>query len=207
MGKKAKRGSAGSDSSSAATPHEVFPFSYCIVATAVCLGLALSRPVSNVERPPHREYADFASFWPLYVNQHAKPVTKLLHALGTSLATVTVVPTHGVQTFLRLGLGIASGSALSLCAVDLTATQPTGLPEALVMVVLLVGAIRKFTGMSAGRILPQLASGYVFPWIAHFFVELNKPATFRHPTFSFIGDFTLLASLLTGRLALDASTV
>mmetsp|Transcript_7166 Transcript_7166/g.23558 ORF Transcript_7166/g.23558 Transcript_7166/m.23558 type:complete len:124 (+) Transcript_7166:408-779(+) len=34
----------------------------------------------------------------------------------------------------------------------------------------------------------------------------TRPATFSHPTFSLIGDFALLGSLLTGRLSLNATS-
>ena len=30
--------------------------------------------------------------------------------------------------------------------------------------------------------------GYTFAWIGHFFFEKNKPATFKYPLYSFIGD-------------------
>ena len=42
--------------------------------------------------------------------------------------------------------------------------------------------------------------GYAFAWVGHFFVEKNRPATFSHPLWSFIGDWKMLALMLTGRL-------
>lgn len=42
--------------------------------------------------------------------------------------------------------------------------------------------------------------GYAFAWAAHFFVEKNRPATFTHPLWSFMGDWKMLALMLTGKL-------
>lgn len=33
-----------------------------------------------------------------------------------------------------------------------------------------------------------LAQGYAFAWVGHFFFEHNRPATFRYPRFSVMGD-------------------
>ncbi len=42
--------------------------------------------------------------------------------------------------------------------------------------------------------------GYGAAWVGHFFVEHNRPATFQHPLWSFMGDYKMLALMLTGRL-------
>ena len=41
--------------------------------------------------------------------------------------------------------------------------------------------------------------GYAFAWVGHFFFEHNRPATFKHPLFSFMGDWRLWWDVLTGR--------
>ena len=45
-----------------------------------------------------------------------------------------------------------------------------------------------------------LPVGYGFAWFGHFLVEHNQPAAFRHPLWSFISDFHMLALMITGGL-------
>ena len=57
--------------------------------------------------------------------------------------------------------------------------------------------------IASGRwwLLPlALVPGYGGAWIGHFLVEKNKPATFEYPLWSFIGDYKMIALMLTGKL-------
>ena len=42
--------------------------------------------------------------------------------------------------------------------------------------------------------------GYGLSWIGHFVFEKNRPATFRHPLYSLMGDLVMFKDVLTGRL-------
>jgi hypothetical protein len=44
-----------------------------------------------------------------------------------------------------------------------------------------------------------LVQGYAFAWVGHYFFEHNRPATFKYPGFSLMGDWRLWWDILTGR--------
>ena len=87
----------------------------------------------------------------------------------------------------------------------LTGTVPT---YVFVVFQMLFGVIT--IGLVAGAIatrnawwlLAALACGYGFAWIGHFFFEKNRPATFRHPFYSFAGDWVMFFDILRGRVKL-----
>jgi hypothetical protein len=44
--------------------------------------------------------------------------------------------------------------------------------------------------------------GYGFAWVGHFFFEHNRPATFKAPLYSLLGDFVMYKDILAGRVRL-----
>jgi hypothetical protein len=92
---------------------------------------------------------EYSAFWLYYLREHARPLTRGLHYIGSALALVF------------LGLGIL-GEPTFYFAVPL--------------------------------------AGYGFAWVAHFFVEHNKPATFKYPLWSLYSDWRMFGLFISGRL-------
>jgi hypothetical protein len=54
--------------------------------------------------------------------------------------------------------------------------------------------------LNAWLIPLSLVQGYAFAWVGHFFFEHNRPATFKYPLFSFMGDWRMWWDILRGRI-------
>ena len=50
-------------------------------------------------------------------------------------------------------------------------------------------------------LLGGLVAGYGFAWISHLAVEKNRPAAFRYPLYSFMGDWMMYWQIVTGKIA------
>jgi hypothetical protein len=53
---------------------------------------------------------------------------------------------------------------------------------------------------NAWWLLAGLVAGYGCAWVGHFVFEKNRPATFKHPFYSFAGDWVMFADMLRGRI-------
>jgi len=46
-------------------------------------------------------------------------------------------------------------------------------------------------------------AGYGFAWVGHFAFEKNRPATFKYPAYSLMGDWVMYWQLLTGKIPFE----
>ena len=51
-------------------------------------------------------------------------------------------------------------------------------------------------------LLYGLLCGYGFAWVGHFGFEKNKPASFKRPLYSFMGDWVMYKDIWTGKVPL-----
>jgi hypothetical protein len=49
-------------------------------------------------------------------------------------------------------------------------------------------------------LLAGLLCGYGFAWIGHFGFEKNRPASFKRPLYSFMGDWVMYKDIWTGKI-------
>lgn len=63
-----------------------------------------------------------------------------------------------------------------------------------------VCAVMLLTTQKPQYLLYGLLCGYAFAWIGHFFFEKNRPATFKYPLYSFIGDWAMYRDIWLGRI-------
>jgi hypothetical protein len=66
------------------------------------------------------------------------------------------------------------------------------------LVVVLLGLIAATGNWLLLVLVPVV--GYGPAWIGHFYFERNRPATFRHPLYSLMGDFRMYADTWLGRI-------
>ena len=49
-------------------------------------------------------------------------------------------------------------------------------------------------------LLGALLCGYGFAWVGHFGFEKNKPASFKRPLYSFMGDWVMYSDIWRGKI-------
>jgi len=64
----------------------------------------------------------------------------------------------------------------------------------------LVFVLHAFSTLNFWWLLAALVCGYAFAWVGHFVFEKNRPATFKHPIYSFAGDWVMWKDHLVGKI-------
>ncbi len=54
----------------------------------------------------------------------------------------------------------------------------------------------------AGWLLAGLLCGYGFAWVGHFVFEKNRPASFKRPLYSFMGDWAMYRDIWRGKVSM-----
>ena len=67
----------------------------------------------------------------------------------------------------------------------------------------LLCSIRAIAAQQPWFLLWGLVAAYGLAWIGHFFIEKNRPATFRYPLWSFLGDFKMYALMWRGKMSAE----
>lgn len=52
-----------------------------------------------------------------------------------------------------------------------------------------------------------LVVSYSFAWFSHFFIEKNRPATFKYPFYSLMGDFRMYFLMLQGKMSAEVDRI
>ena len=115
-----------------------------------------------------------------------------MNTTTTTTTTATATDPRALKTFAEFYPFYLSEHANRTCR----RLHFVGSSCALACLVLLV-----VTG-SAWWLLAGLVSGYGFAWIGHFGFEKNRPASFKRPLYSFMGDWVMYKDIWTGRIPL-----
>lgn len=67
------------------------------------------------------------------------------------------------------------------------------------LLVLIVGVWALASGKLVWLLLLPII-GYGFAWVGHFKFEKNRPATFKYPLYSLMGDWVMFRDMLIGRI-------
>lgn len=167
-------------------------YSIPIGIATVALGIQSLQSIllPSIVPAPTKPYGDFDTFYrKIYLPEHHEDGTKLWHLLGTTLLFVLL------SRKPILAVALTTALVTGYTVFPFLRGVPTGLSEMAIMMgtYIIVGNHLtkdfKFT-----ILLPVVA--YTCAWAGHFLVEHNKPATFIYPTFSLMGDFRMIGTMI-----------
>ena len=147
-------------------------------------------------RALNKPYKTFQEFYPFYISQHADPICKILHFVGTSI--IFNILAFNINSLLNFIPAYLIGNSMRI----LTINSDHGIYEGLAMIITFL-YISKLLSHSISKGCLILLVGYGFAWVGHYFFEKNSPATFIYPTYSLMGDFYLWYQIAVGTIKLS----
>lgn len=151
----------------------------------------LANPTYNPMAEPAGGFKSFAAFYPFYLGEHSLATTRRLHLVGTSVSLIGL--TRVVASFVPSTLRYLARTLER----ERSAGQATGLQSRLQS---WASQTANLSLNSRGKILlGGIVTAYAFAWVGHFFVEKNRPATFRYPLWSLAGDLKLWWEVVSGQ--------
>lgn len=139
----------------------------------------------------NERFTSFEEFWPFYLSEHNSANSRRLHFVGTSGWFASIA---GSAIFNPVGFS-ASMLGFGLILRDAMKKEKEG---------------PAWKHVAAMVLLPTLASPILFPagivwaygcaWAGHFLIEDNRPATFKQPVWSLVGDFRMWSQMAKGKL-------
>lgn len=134
--------------------------------------------------------SSFSEFFPYYLGEHRNPTCRALHFVGTAgffaifgWALWSELEHMWPYLAAMLGLGVLG---------NLVEARRNAAPIMLVMIGVMLWA--------QPWLLLGVVWAYAFAWVGHFEIEHNRPATFRYPLWSLLGDFRMWALMAQGKL-------
>lgn len=154
----------------------------------------VANPTYTPVPEPAGGFKSFTQFYPFYLGEHSLPTTRRLHLVGTSLA---------LTAFARATASLVPLAARQLAHVVSSIKIQSGILRWIAD--LLIDLATRTSSWSMDQParwwLGGIVTAYAFAWTGHFFVEKNKPATFRYPLWSLRGDLKLWSEVITGQRA------
>ncbi|KAJ9114145.1 hypothetical protein QFC20_001661 [Naganishia adeliensis] len=125
---------------------------------------------------PAQSFRSFREFYPFYLGEHSRRPNRLFHLLGTSIALAC----H-TRVLLSLAPYVAGKLSLNVGPGAVDVLRRLALSRGDALKIFFSGVIQ----------------GYFLAWLGHYQIEGNKPATFKYPVFSFLGDLRMLWEVVT----------
>ena len=171
--------------------------SYGLAAVAVGIAWSTHGNISSTLHglPRNEEakpFTELGSFYGFYLQEHRDPTCRILHFIGTRLASIKILRS-GFLPHLLCGLSLG----LILC--EFLSPLSNGAIE-----FVSVAAVSFFSSfLLSNRPFPWqiFILGYAPAWLGHFFFEHNRPATFIYPSYSLLCDYRMLWQMTQGELS------